>query len=162
MSFDEVNKIKKIFSDNKIHVEYLVHEPVLTSEDAAKQRGFELKQGVKAILFTNQSGGWVVVDVPADKQVNQKVVADFLGWIKSKTRMATPDEVLEKTGCEIGSVPPFGHKEIIKILVDEGVFENQMNAFNIGLRTHSVKIKTEDLERLFFKLEITSGKFAKI
>jgi len=85
-----------------------------------------------------------------------------LGWIKSKTRMATPDEVLEKTGCEIGSVPPFGHKEIIKILVDEGVFENQMNAFNIGLRTHSVKIKTEDLERLFFKLEITSGKFAKI
>jgi len=162
MSFDEVNKIKKIFSDNKIHVEYLVHEPVLTSEDAAKQRGFELKQGVKAILFTNQSGGWVVVDVPADKQVNQKVVANFLGWSKSKIRMATPDEVLEKTGCEIGSVPPFGHKEIIKILVDEGVFENQMNAFNIGLRTHSVKIKTEDLERLFFKLEITSGKFAKI
>jgi len=43
MSFDEVNKIKKIFSDNKIYVEYLEHEPVLTSEDVAKQRGFELK-----------------------------------------------------------------------------------------------------------------------
>ena len=84
-----------------------------------------------------------------------------MGWIKSKTRMATPDEVLEKTGCEIGSVPPFGHKEIIKILVDEGVFENQMNAFNIGLRTESLKIETEDMKKVFLKINAQEGIFSK-
>ncbi|VVB80046.1 Proline--tRNA ligase [uncultured archaeon] len=161
MGIEEVERIKQIFSDNQINVEYLVHEPVLTSEDAAKQRGFELKQGVKAILFTNQSDGWAIADVPADRQVNQKIIAEFLSWSKSKIRMATPEEVFEKTGCEIGSVPPFGHKEEIQIFVDEGVFDNQMSAFNIGLRTHSVKVKTEDLKVLLTNLGVVFGNFSK-
>ena len=71
MGKEEVEKIKREFSSLKLHPEYLKHKEVITSEDAAKTRGFELKQGIKAILFTNNSD-WVITNIPADKKVDEK------------------------------------------------------------------------------------------
>jgi prolyl-tRNA editing enzyme YbaK/EbsC (Cys-tRNA(Pro) deacylase) len=161
MGKEEVERIKKLFSELKIIPVYLEHEAVVTSEDAARTRGFELKQGVKAILFTNDHNAWVITCIPADKKADIKRVAEQMGWSKSRIRMATSDEVIEKTGCEIGAVPPFGHKNKIPILVDLEVYSNTENAFNIGLRTHSVKIKTEDLRKVFAKVGAIEGTFSK-
>ena len=161
MGSEEVIRIKEFFARQNIEPTYLEHEPVITSEDVAKTRGFELKQGIKALLFTNDAGGWIIVDIPADKKVDQKKVAENLGWSKSKIRMATPEEVMKKTGCEIGAVPPFGHKESIPILVDTGIYENQESAFNIGLRTHSVKIKTALMKQVFEKINAREDTFSK-
>jgi len=155
-----VNHIKEIFSNLGIEPEYMEHEAVLTSEDASKTRGFSLKQGIKALLFTCNNE-WVVVDVPADQKVNQKKVAEILNWSKGKIRMATAEEVEEKTGCMIGAVPPFGHKEKIKILVDEMIFDNDVSAFNIGLRTHSVNVKTELVKKVFDSLGVIWGDFVR-
>src|SRR3989344_2161077 len=148
MSQTEVQRIKQFFADHGMKPAYLEHEAVITSQDAAKTRGFELKQGIKAILLTNETD-WVIANIPADQNVDFKKVADNRGWSKGKIRMATPDEVMAKTGCEIGAVPPFCHKEAIQILVDKAVYENQYSTFNIGLRTQSVKIKTELLRAVF-------------
>lgn len=159
MGMQEVERITQLFKKWNIDVTYLEHEPVLTSEDAAKTRGFQLKQGIKAIVLTNGNNEWIIVDIPADKKVNIKAVAEKKGWSKGKTKMASPEEVLEKTGCEIGAVPPFGHKEIISLFVDEAVFENEESAFNIGLRTHSVKLKTNSMKKVFQELHATQGYF---
>lgn len=161
MGHAEMERIKSFFQELNIHTTYLEHEPVITSEDAAKTRGFQLKQGIKALLFTNDNNEWVIVDVPADKKVDQKKVAAALHWQKSKIRMATPEEVMAKTGCEIGAVPPFGHREQFQILVDVGIYENQESTFNIGLRTNSVKIKTELMKVVFAKLNVQEGMFSK-
>ena len=163
MGKDEVQRIKKRFELMNVVPEYLEHEAVITSEDAAKTRGFELKQGIKAILFTNSNNDWVVVNIPADKKCDIKKVAEKLGWSKSKIRMATQEEVLEKTGCEIGAVPPFDHKENIRLLVDKGIYDNESgySAFNIGLRTKSVKIKTELMKDVFKKFSAIDGDFSK-
>ncbi len=159
MGMEEVQRIKALFQDLGIEPVYLEHEPVLTSEDAAKTRGFQLKQGIKAIVLTNGNNEWLIVDVPADKKVNIKAVAEKKSWSKGKTRMATPEEVLEKTGCQIGAVPPFGHKTEIPLFVDEAIFENQESAFNIGLRTHSVKLKTTEMKKLLQELHASFGVF---
>jgi len=161
MAIEEVNRIKKVFEHLNLHPTYREHAAVITSEEAAKTRGDQLKEGIKALLFTNGEDQWVIVDVPADQKVDQKRVAEELGWSKGKIRMATPEEVMQHTGCEIGAVPPFGHKEEIPILVDLGVFENQKNAFNIGLRTHSVKIPTAEMKILFNKINAVDGSFSK-
>ncbi len=161
MSIEEVNRIKKIFAQLKLHPIYREHAAVVTSEEAAKTRGDQLKQGIKALLFTNGDNRWVVVDVPADQKVDQKKVAETLGWSKGKIRMATPEEVMQKTGCEIGAVPPFGHKETIQILVDTGVYDNQESAFNIGLRTQSVKIPTAEMKTVFETHRAVEGNFTK-
>ena len=160
MGKEEVERIKKEFSSLNLHPTYLKHEEVITSKDAAKTRGFELKQGIKAILFTNGSN-WAITNIPADKKVDEKKVADILSWSKSKIRMAKPEEVFEKTGCEIGAVPPFGHKEKIKILVDNEIYNNEISTFNIGLRTDSVKIPTKEMKIIFNKLSIIEGDFIK-
>lgn len=161
MSLNELEKIKSEFSRLGLHPTYLEHEPVITSEDAAKTRGFELKQGIKALLFTDGKNNWVIVNVPADKKVNQNKVASQMSWSKNSTRMATPEEVKEITDCEIGSVPPFGHKTLIPILVDMTVFDNTESAFNIGLRTNSVKILTSEMKNLFKEIGAIEGEFAK-
>jgi prolyl-tRNA editing enzyme YbaK/EbsC (Cys-tRNA(Pro) deacylase) len=161
MGIQEVDRIKKIFSELHLNPGYMQHEAVLTSQQAAETRGFQLKQGIKAILFTNDKNEFVVVNVPADKKVNQKKVAEVLQWSKKDIRMATEEEVLEQTGCQIGSVPPFGHKNKIKILLDLGVYDNEESDFNIGLRTESVKIKTEEMRRVFHFCDAEEGEFAK-
>ena len=53
MGKEEMERIKKTFSRLNLHPTYLEHEEVITSEDAAKTRGFELRQGIKALVFTN-------------------------------------------------------------------------------------------------------------
>lgn len=156
-----MEKIKSEFTRMGLGPVYLEHEAVITSADAAKTRGFELRQGIKALLFTDNKGGWVIVDVPGDKKADEKKVATIMGWSKNGIRMATPEQVMEITGCEIGSVPPFGHKTPVPILVDVGVFENMVSTFNIGLRTHSVKISTTDMRHLFKDIGAKEGTFIK-
>lgn len=161
MSFNELDCIKKELTRLCLNPTYFEHEPVITSEQAARTRGFALKQGIKALLFTNGNNEWVIVDVPADQKVHLKKVAEARGWSKKDIRMATPEEVIEMTGCEIGSVSPFGHKTTIPIFIDVKVYENIESAFNIGLRTHSVRIPTVDMKILFEDLGATEGCFVK-
>lgn len=161
MSVHETEKIKSLFKELGIKPTYLEHEPVITSEDAAKTRGFALKQGIKAIVLTNGNGTWFLVNLPADKKVDLRKAATAMGLTKKDIRMGTPEEVLEITGCEVGSVPPFGHKTTVKIFVDRGVYSNEESAFNIGLRTHSVKIQTKDMKTVFNHVNAVEGDFAK-
>ena len=161
MSLLEVEKIKATFAELGISPTYLEHEPVITSEDAAKTRGFSLKQGIKAIVLTNGNGRWILANLPADKKVDIRKVAEAVSLSKKDLRMATPEEVLEITGCEVGSVPPFGHKTDLTIFVDKAVYDNEESAFNIGLRTHSVKALTKDMKTVFSAVGALEGNFAK-
>lgn len=161
MAQEEVERIKRIFEGYNLHPEYLEHEEVVTSIDAAATRGFELRQGIKAIVLTNGLSEFIVVCVAADRKVDLKKVCENVSWSKNKTRMATEEEVEEITGCKIGAVPPFGHKTKLKIFVDEGVFENEFSAFNIGLRSRSVKIKTGEMKTLFENIGAEVGEFVK-
>jgi Ala-tRNA(Pro) deacylase len=162
MGQQELENIRKIFDELGIKPEYFEHEAVITSEDAAKTRDFELKQGIKAILFTDDNNQWVIVDSPADRKIDAKKVAQQLGWSKSRIRIATLEEVMKMTNCDIGAVPPFGSNQQIPILVDRGVYDNQESVFNIGLRTHSVRIKTELMRKVFEKARAIEGDFSKI
>ena len=85
-----------------------------------------------------------------------------MNWSKSKIRMATQEEIMEKTGCEIGAVPPFGHKTIIPILLDKEIYNNKESAFNIGLRTNSVKIPTQEMQVVFEDVKAIEGSFTRI
>jgi len=160
MAIEEVQRIKGIFSSLNLHPTYREHAAVVTSEEAAKTRGDQLQQGIKALLFTNDADDWVIVNLPADKKVDKKIVADQLQWPKKKIRLATPEEVLEKTGCEIGAVPPFGHKQDLKLIVDLQIYANRESAFNIGLRTYSVKIPTSEMKVVFNQFKALEGTFS--
>ena len=152
MGSEEVERIKQIFQNNGSEFQAYEHEPVHTSEDAARVRKSKLSEGVKAIVVKQRdSQNFYVADVAADKKVDLKKLAEIIG-VKALT-MAKPEEVLTITGCEVGGVPPLGHKTNIPIFVDNGVFENEYNEFNAGLKTYSVRVKTVDFKKTMEELD---------
>ena len=145
------SKLKSFLDENNVSYEYKEHEPVRTSEEAAAARGDDIRIGAKAIVL-KADDKFVMCVLSAAKKINSKELKKILG-IKS-LRFATSDEVMEKTNCELGGVPPFGNIFELDLLVDKSITANEFMAFNAGERTKSLKIKTKDyLELLKPKIE---------
>ena len=53
--------------------------------------------------------------------MDHKKLAAYLGVGRKKVKFADPDQVLELTGFIVGSMPPFGHKNKLKTLIDPAV-----------------------------------------
>jgi Ala-tRNA(Pro) deacylase len=76
--------------------------------------------------------------------------------------MAKSEEVMEITGCAVGSVPPFGHRNKIHIFVDKEIYGNVECFFNIGTLVDSVNIDTNELKKVFDSLGVVEGDFSII
>ena len=127
------------------------HEPVRTSEEAARTRpGYGLRQGAKAILVRTKSGGetrFVLLVFPADRKFDSRRAKAALG-VKD-LRFATPEEVRDITGgVEPGGVPPFGGLFRVDVVADPTLFENDRIVFNAGDRRFSVGMRSADYRRL--------------
>jgi len=139
----QLKLVKELLDGNGIPYEVSEHEPVYTSEQAAKVRGVELKTGVKALLLRKEEGDFVMGLVAADRRIDLKKLAEVVGT--KKLRLASPQEVLQITGCEVGSVHPFGNLHGLPIYLDISILENDMVNFNAGLHTVSIQMKAKDL-----------------
>lgn len=131
--------------ENAAEFEVVTHEPVTTSEEAARVRGTPLEQGAKALVFV-ADGHPILLVLPANKRVDRRAFKTAFG-VKD-LNMVSPDQLREMTGLEVGAVPPFGHLLGLPTYVDERLLANPCLAFNAGSRTTSVLLKTSDYERL--------------
>ncbi len=135
-------EIRRILDEHG--AEYVVseHAPVYTSEEAARVRGVGLETGVKALLLRTREKTFVLALVRADRKADLREIARRAGT--RKVTLARPQEVLELTGCEVGSVPPFGFDDV-PTFMDRTILENELVNFNAGLHTVSVRMRAEDL-----------------
>jgi len=134
--------IISILEREDIGYERTEHEPVYTSKQASEVRGVPLDTGVKAMVLELSDGELILGLVPADHRIDLDHIGEAQG---TEVNLADPDEVLEVTGCEIGSVPPFGHKRPLKTYLDPAVPEKGRVNFNAGKHEVSVDIIGEDL-----------------
>ena len=147
-----VNKIKDLLVKNDYWFEEFEHEPVRTSEEAAKVRtGYSLHQGAKAIIIRAKKSKtnkfFVMLVFPGDLKFDSSKVKEILN-VKD-IRFATEDEIKEITdGVQLGGVPPFGNLFNLEVLVDKKLFNNEKIVFNAGDRRVSIAIKTEDYKKL--------------
>ena len=81
-----------------------------TAQEAAEQIGCNVAQIAKSLIFKDAEGKAVIVIASGVNRVDDK----RLGLFK-----ADADFVKEQTGFVIGGVPPWGHKQKIKTLIDE-------------------------------------------
>lgn len=123
------------------------HEPVFTSEQAAAVRGVALCSGAKA-LVVKAGDNFVVLVVPADRKLDSKKARTSLG-VKS-IRFATKEEVLEQTGLQPGSIPPFGSLFTLTTYVDPALSVNESINFNAGDHAISIQMTHAD----FLKAEM--------
>ena len=95
-----------------------VGKPVKTVEQAVRATGSEPKQIIKSLLFISEEEP-VLVIVDGESKVDLNKLAKIFG----KVRFATPEEVKQITGFEVGAVPPVGAE--VKTIVDPKVLENE-------------------------------------
>lgn len=131
------------------------HEPVKTSEEAARIRGVSLSTGAKAIVLYADKHPIMVV-VPGDKRIDIKEFKKLYG-IKD-LRMATPEEVKAVTSVSIGAVPPFGTLMGISLYMDSSLRREETIFFNPGLHEKTIALKEAEYERATVP---TVGEFSK-
>jgi Ala-tRNA(Pro) deacylase len=138
-------KILALLDNHNIPYKLTEHEPVRTSEEAARIRGAELKTGAKAMIVRGKDEYYLLV-LPADKHIDWKRVRALLHI--SNLRFATQEEAESVAHVKMGSVPPFGNLLGLPTYFDEGLFENDVVNFNPGSTTHSIAMKSADLRAL--------------
>jgi Ala-tRNA(Pro) deacylase len=147
---DTVSRIIEMLTANNCWHETFRHEPVRTSEEAAKTRpGYSLHQGAKAMIIRAKAveTRFVMLVLPADLRFDNSKVKAILH--AKDVRFASEQEVLELTGgVQPGAVPPFGNLFQLRVVADPELFVNERIVFNAGDRRFSVAMKSEDYKRL--------------
>ena len=139
-------KIIGILKDNNIAYEVFEHEPVYTNPTMAAALNVSESETVKSLVVMTKEKEMVVLVMPGDKKVEWKKAAANVGT--KKISFAKPDQVLEKVGCEVGCVPPFGQLTDIPIFLDPDLTKKDFVYFNPGVHDKSYKIKAWDLKKV--------------
>ena len=88
-----------------------------SAEDAARAVGCEVAQIAKSLVFKGtQSHRPVLVITSGANRVNENTIGQKLA---ESIKMANPEFVRETTGFAIGGVAPVGHRQPLKIFIDE-------------------------------------------
>ncbi len=119
------------------------HRPVFTSAEAAEVRGTTLHSGAKA-LVVKAGEQFVMVVMPADTSLDSVALRRLLGC--KRTRFANREELLELTGLEPGSVPPFGSLFDLPTICDPDLGDNESINFNAGSHTNSIQMTYADYQ----------------
>lgn len=144
MSSSVFDRVTALLDRHEVAFEVLRHKPVYTSAEAAGVRGTSLASGAKA-LICKCSEGFIMFVLPADRKLNSRAVRAAKGW--RKLRFATREEVLELTGLQPGSIPPFGSLFDLHVLCDRGLGQNATINFNAGDHSISVSMAYADFVR---------------
>ena len=97
----------------------LLDQRTHTVAEAAEAIGVDARQIVKSMVFRGERDGRLVLVVLAgDRQVDRGKVSAVLG---EPVVRADPDWVRERTGFEVGGIPPLAHATPATVVVDAGV-----------------------------------------
>lgn len=121
------------------------------SEEVAKIRGTENRQGAKAMVCSvkhfDGNGSLVLAILPGHKRLDFSLLASAIG--AKKATIADRDIAMSVTGCEIGAIPPFSFNPVLRLVVDPSLLqENEEIAFNAGRLDQSVIMSATDYQRI--------------
>lgn len=138
--------IAEILKRQKIAYDVIEHEPVYTNPAMAEALNVSESDTVKSLVLLTKEKQMVVLVMPGDKRVDWKSAAAGIGT--KKVSFAKPDQVLEKVGCEVGCVPPFGQLTHLPIYMDPELAKKKTVYFNPGVHHKSYKVSAWDLKKL--------------
>jgi prolyl-tRNA editing enzyme YbaK/EbsC (Cys-tRNA(Pro) deacylase) len=131
--------------DQQIEAEHLsLNQPCHSVEEAARAVNASPTDLVKSICLLDSDGQLITAIVKGEDRVSVSRVAKTLQ--RDGLRLATPDEILEKTGYPCGGTPTFGYPAMF--LIDPRVMEREYVFSGGGSETSLVKINTAELARV--------------
>jgi prolyl-tRNA editing enzyme YbaK/EbsC (Cys-tRNA(Pro) deacylase) len=108
-------------------------EGTRTAEDAAAAVGCDVSQIVKSLVFL-VDGEAVVVLVGGADRVDEARLAVAMG--RTEVRRANADEVRAATGFSVGGVPPLGHANALRCVVDDALLGHDVVWAAAGTPSH--------------------------
>ncbi len=93
-----------------------------TVEAAARAVNVRPEQIIKSILFL-VDGQPVLAIACGLSTIGRRAMADLYGVGKKRVKLAAPGMVLEVSGYEVGAMPPFGHRQPLRTLIDRRVLD---------------------------------------
>ncbi|MFH1620702.1 MAG: YbaK/EbsC family protein [Patescibacteria group bacterium] len=143
-------QITSLLKEKGFWFETFEHEPVKTSEEAAKIRpGYTLHQGAKAMIvrvkMSETDKRFIMLVFPADLRYDNAKVAGI--YNAKDVRLATEKEISDITdGVQAGGIPPFGNLFNLDVVADPKLFDNEKIVFNAGDRRFSVAMFSKDFK----------------
>jgi Ala-tRNA(Pro) deacylase len=119
--------------------------PVNSLEQAAAERGQLPDQVVRSLLFRLGEGDFAMVLMAGPAQVSWKALRKHFG--QSRLTTASEEEVLAVTGYTRGAVAPFGLRQPVRVLIDQGVLAQKEISLGSGTRGTTIILTTADLRR---------------
>src|SRR3989344_1448793 len=116
-------RIKMFLHDNKIDAEHLHFEQSCHSiKEAALAANVTPDDFVKNICMIDSEGNLIVAIIKGEDRVSTEQVSKVLGI--ERPRLATEQEVLDKTSYPMGCTPSFGYNA--KFLIDPKVMQKEI------------------------------------
>ena len=141
-SYEE--KLRAFIREHAIQAEHLSFEQSCHSvAEAARVANALPEEIVKSICLVDAAGNAIVVILKGEDRVSISHVAEVLAI--NPPRMATPNEILAKTGYPVGGTPSFGYQATY--LIDPRVMEREMVFTGGGSEYSLVKIAPQELVR---------------
>lgn len=116
-----------------------------TSAEAAAAVGCTVAQIAKSIVFKAAGGAPVLVIASGPNRVDERKVADVLGEAIGK---ADADFVRATTGFVIGGVPPLGHAQPIRTLIDNDLLRHETIWAAAGTPNAVFRLTPDELVRM--------------
>ena len=138
-------KLKQYLFSNKIDAKQYVFNTICHSvQEAAVTANISPEDIVKSICMISSNGNLIVAIVKGENRASTSRVAKALNI--EAPRIATPEEILQKSGYICGGVPSFGYNAIF--LIDPKVMEKEFVYTGGGSPYSLVKISTKELQRI--------------
>ncbi|OGN57462.1 MAG: aspartate--tRNA(Asn) ligase [Chlamydiae bacterium RIFCSPHIGHO2_02_FULL_49_29] len=135
--------ILHVLKEKGISFQHLVHGPTPTCEDSARLRGTRMEEGVKTLIVKGvKSKKNALFNIPSHLKLDMKAVQEAMGEKCSFEEIAL---IKERFGLEAGGIPPFGNLLNLDTYFDNSLKQMETSAFNCGLPTESLILKTQDL-----------------
>ena len=137
-------RLQSYLQEQHIQAEHLsLNQPCHSVEEAARAVNASPTDLIKSICLLDSNGQLITAIVKGEDRVSVSRITKTLQ--RDGLRLATPDEILEKTGYPCGGTPSFGYQAMF--LVDPRVMEREYVFAGGGSETSLVKINTAELLR---------------
>jgi prolyl-tRNA editing enzyme YbaK/EbsC (Cys-tRNA(Pro) deacylase) len=140
------------------NIQYRLHVhsgPLKSVEQAAHERGLIPDQIVRSLVFRLPGGEFIMVLAPGTNRIAWPKLRAYLEV--SRITTARPEELVEVTGYEQGTISPFGLPQKMRILADHGILQHDVISLGAGIKNSGIIMNRRDLESA---LELEWGDFA--
>ena len=138
-------KLNSFLKENNSDAKLLIFDKSCHSVAEAAETAKCLSNSfIKSICMIDPNGNLIVAIVKGENRASTSRVSKSLSI--ERPRIATSEEMLEKTGYPCGGTPPFGYGAIF--LIDPKVMEKEVVYGGGGSECALIKISTLELKRL--------------